>query len=406
MKTLKHIYVFMANDINRMRRKWLSLPLIYISPLIFVGLVIWMASLFFIPDEEEPVSVGVVNLDDSDETSQIVSLLLEATDIDAGLNLVGLDEAEAFNQIEDDDIAAYIVFPAEFFTKMIQGDGSQLKVVGNPNRMLESHVVNEMIETVVRHIRSSQANILTINEYAKNFGMDAEAREELMLNQFINFFLQTLSSGAMMDESESTHHISSGYEYFIVNGMFIIITVWVLITHLILIQDVRPELRNRMKMFGATYISEGAAKIIITFLMTSLMSILFLYMVTRLNGLYTMGENFVRVFVLIGLYILVLTMILLLIDWLIPSFKVDLLSKVAALIAVLLFAGAIIPRIYFPIYMDGVFDYSFGYQSLSWIEDIMLGSRFSFESDVLLISILVLSALLIAAGFWKERRPQ
>lgn len=406
MKTLKHIFIFIANDINRMRRKWLSLPLIYISPLIFVGLVVWMASLFFMPTEEEPVSVGVVNLDDSDETNQIVSLLLEATEIDAGLTLVGLDEEEAYNQIEDDDIAAYIVFPAEFFTKMIQGEESQLEVVGNPNRMLESHVVNEMIKTVVRHIRSSQANILTINEYAKNFGMDAEEREELMLNQFINFFLQTLSSGTMMDESESTHHISSGYEYFIVNGMFIIISVWILITHLILTQDIRPELRNRMKMFGATYISEGAAKIIMTFLMTSLMSILFLYIVTRLSSLYIVGENFFRVFVLIGLYILVLTMILLLIDWLISSFKVALLAKVAVLLAVLLFAGAIIPRIYFPIYMDGIFDYSFSYQSLSWIEDIMLGSRFSLEFDVLLISILVLSALLIAAGLWKERRPQ
>lgn len=406
MKTLKHIFIFIANDINRMRRKWLSLPLIYISPLIFVGLVIWMASLFFMPAEEESVSVGVVNLDDSDETNQIVSLLLEATEIDAGLTLVGLDEEEAYNQIEDDDIAAYIVFPAEFFTKMIQGEESQLEVVGNPNRMLESHVVNEMIKTVVRHIRSSQANILTINEYAKNFGMEAEEREELMLNQFINFFLQTLSSGTMMDESESTHHISSGYEYFIVNGMFIIISVWILITHLILTQDIRPELRNRMKMFGATYISEGAAKIIMTFLMTSLMSILFIYIVTRLSSLYIVGENFFRVFVLIGLYILVLTMILLLIDWLISSFKVALLAKVAVLLAVLLFAGAIIPRIYFPIYMDGIFDYSFSYQSLSWIEDIMLGSRFSLEFDVLLISILVLSALLIAAGLWKERRPQ
>lgn len=406
MKTLKHIFIFIANDINRMRRKWLSLPLIYISPLIFVGLVIWMASLFFMPAEEESVSVGVVNLDDSDETNQIVSLLLEATEIDAGLTLVGLDEEEAYNQIEDDDIAAYIVFPAEFFTKMIQGEESQLEVVGNPNRMLESHVVNEMIKTVVRHIRSSQANILTINEYAKKFGMEAEEREELMLNQFINFFLQTLSSGTMMDESESTHHISSGYEYFIVNGMFIIISVWILITHLILTQDIRPELRNRMKMFGATYISEGAAKIIMTFLMTSLMSILFIYIVTRLSSLYIVGENFFRVFVLIGLYILVLTMILLLIDWLISSFKVALLAKVAVLLAVLLFAGAIIPRIYFPIYMDGIFDYSFSYQSLSWIEDIMLGSRFSLEFDVLLISILVLSALLIAAGLWKERRPQ
>src|SRR5699024_9940290 len=256
------------------------------------------------------------------------------------------------------------------------------------------------------YIRSSQANILTINEYAKNFGMDAEEREELMLNQFINFFLQTLSSGTMMDESESTHHISSGYEYFIVNGMFIIISVWILITHLILTQDIRPELRNRMKMFGATYISEGAAKIIMTFLMSSLMSILFIYIVTRLSSLYIVGENFFRVFVLIGLYILLLTMILLLIDWLISSFKVALLGKVAVLLAVLLFAGAIIPRIYFPIYMDGIFDYSFSSQSLSWIEDIMLGSRFSLEFDVLLISILVLSALLIAAGLWKERRPQ
>jgi len=204
----------------------------------------------------------------------------------------------------------------------------------------------------------------------------------------------------MMDESESTHHISSGYEYFIVNGMFIIISLWVLITHLILIQDVRPELRNRVKMFGATYISEGAAKIIITFGMTSLMSILFLYIVTRVSGLYIVGENFIRVFVLIGLYILVLNMILLLIDWLIPSFKVTLLAKVAALFAVLLFAGSIIPRIYFPIYMDGIFDYSFSYQALSWIEDIMLGSRFSLELDVLLISTLVLLALLISAGLW------
>lgn len=274
MKTLKHIFVFLANDINRMRRKWLSLPLIYISPLIFVSLIIWMASMFLLPDEEEPMSVGVVNIDDSDETRQIVSLLVEGTDIDEGLTLVGLEE-EAYEQIENDDITAYIVFPAEFFSKMIQGEESQLDVVGNPNRMLESHIINEMIETVVRHIRSSQANILTINHYAEDFGMDADQREALLLNQFISFFLQTLSSGAMMDEYESTHHISSGYEYFIVNGMFMIVSIWVLVTHLILIQDVRSELRERMKMFGATYISEGIAKIVLTFVVTALMSILF-----------------------------------------------------------------------------------------------------------------------------------
>lgn len=406
MKTLKHIFVFLANDIIRMRRKWLSLPLIYISPLIFVTLVIWMASLVLIPDEEEPVSVGVVNLDDSDETSQIVSLMVEATDVDAGLTLLDLEEQEAYEKIENDEIAAYIVFPAEFFTKMIRGEESRLEVVGNPNRMLESHVINEMIETVVRHIRSSQANILTINHYADSFGMDAGQREALMQEQFINFFLQTLSSGAMMEESESTDHISSGYEYFIVNGMFIIISIWTLMTHLMLVQDVRPELRNRMKMFGATYIAEGTAKIILTSIMTFLMSILFLYIVTNIDGLYIADENFARVSILIGLYIFVLALIFLLIDWMVPSYKAGLMAKGAALFTALLFSGALIPRIYFPLYMDVFFDLIFSYQALKWIEDIMLGSRFSFELDVLFISIIILSVILIAAGLWKERRTR
>lgn len=406
MKTLKHILVFLANDINRMGRKWLSLPLIYISPLLFVGLVIWMASLFFMPEEEEPVSVGIVNLDDSDETSRIVSLLVEATDVDAALTLVGLEEEEAYRQIESDDISAYIVFPAGFFTKMIEGEESQLKVVGNPNRMLESHVINEMIETVVRHIRNSQANILTINHYAKDFGMDADQREALMIEQFINFFLQTLSSGTMMDESERTHHISSGYEYFIVNGMFIIISIWVLMTHLILVQDVKPELRERMKMFGVTYMAEGTAKTILTFAVTLLMSVLLLYIVTRTDELYIADENFIRVTVLLALYISALALVFLLIDWLVPSSKVILLAKAAVLFIVLLFAGALIPRIFFPIYMDGLFDYSMSYQALSWMENIMLGSRFSFEFDVLFVSIIILSLMTIAAGLWKERRTQ
>lgn len=404
MKTLKHIFVFLANDINRMRRKWLSLPLIYISPFIFVSLVIWMASLMFTPDDREPVSVGVVNLDDRDETEEMVSLLVEATEVAEGLKLEGIEQDEAYEQIENDEIAAYIVFPPEFFTKMIEGEESRLEVVGNPNRMLESHVVNEMIETVVRHIRSSQANILTINDYAKDFGMDREQREALMLNQFISFFLQTLSSTTMMEESESSHHMSSGYEYFIINGMFIIISIWVLMTHLVLVQNMRQELRDRMRMFGTTYIAEGAAKTILTFIVTILMSVLLLYIVTTVDGLYIVGENFVRVSVLIGLYITVLSQALLLIDWVIPSFKAALLVKAAALFAILLFAGALIPRIYFPIYFDAVFDFSFSYQALNWIEEIMLGSRFSFELDVLLTSIIVLSVILAAAGLWKERR--
>lgn len=99
MRIMRHIFVFIANDISRLRRKWLTLPLILLSPVIFAALLIWMLSSFLEFDEENNISVGLVNLDNSEATSMIVAALADSAEVAEGLEIIEVTEADAEQRI-------------------------------------------------------------------------------------------------------------------------------------------------------------------------------------------------------------------------------------------------------------------------------------------------------------------
>src|SRR5690625_4512618 len=125
MRKMRHIFVFIANDISRLRRKWLTLPLILISPLIFAGLLLWMLSSLLSFDGVDKMAVGLVNLDDSDETSMIVSALTESAEVADGLEIDEVSEADAEKMITENKLVSYIIFPEKFTSKMMQGESSE-----------------------------------------------------------------------------------------------------------------------------------------------------------------------------------------------------------------------------------------------------------------------------------------
>ena len=404
MRKMKHIFVFIANDISRLRRKWLTLPLIFISPVILLGLVIWMLSSFLSFDEADKMSVGLVNLDDSDETAMIVSALAGSADVADGLEITEVSEADAEQMIENNELASYIVFPGKFTEKMMQGEASELIVVGNPDMQLESYVISSVIDTVVRHIRNSQANILTINHYAREFGMTDEARQELIFEEFVSQFIQVLSSDTLMDEHEKVQNISAGNLYFIVNGLFIIMTVWVYILYIVLMRDVGRNLKDRMNIFGVTYLAEAIAKIITIGTLVTAAAALLLYGVLTLSAIELQAENLLRLLILIAFHIFTTVMIMIIIGWLIPSFKISMVVQLGVLMLLILFAGSIIPRIYFPLYFDRIFEYMYSYQALSWMEEIILNGRFTMEIDIMIVTLGVAGVLLFLLSILKERR--
>ncbi|MDO5360090.1 MAG: ABC transporter permease, partial [Jeotgalicoccus sp.] len=404
MRIMKHIFVFIANDISRLKRKWLTLPLILISPVIFIGLIIWMLSSLLSFDEADKMSVGIVNLDDSDETAMIVSALAGSAELADGLEITEVSESDAKQMIENNTLVSYIIFPGKFTEKMMQGESSELIVVGNPDMQLESYVISSVIDTVVRHIRNSQANILTINHYAREFGMNDEARQDLIFEAFVSQFIQVFSSDTLMNEHQKTQNISAGNMYFIVNGLFIIMTVWVYILYIALMRDAGSNLEERMRVFGVTYLAQGLAKVLSIGTIITIASALFTYGVLMLGGIDLEIENLLRLLILIAAHIFTTVMIMIIIDWIFPSFKISMVLELIVLLGIILFAGSIIPRIYFPIYLDTFFDYMYSYQSLSWIEEIILNGRFTMEIDIMIATFGIAAVLLLVLSVLKERR--
>lgn len=404
MRIMKHIFVFIANDISRLKRKWLTLPLILVSPIIFIGLIIWMLSLLLSFDEADKMSVGIVNLDDSDETAMIVSALAGSAELADGLEITEVSESDAKQMIENNTLVSYIIFPGKFTEKMMQGESSELIVVGNPDMQLESYVISSVIDTVVRHIRNSQANILTINHYAREFGMNDEARQDLIFEAFVSQFIQVFSSDTLMNEHQKTQNISAGNMYFIVNGLFIIMTVWVYILYIALMRDAGSNLEERMRVFGVTYLAQGLAKVLSIGTIITIASALFTYGVLMLGGIDLEIENLLRLLILIAAHIFTTVMIMIIIDWIFPSFKISMVLELIVLFGIILFAGSIIPKIYFPLYMDTVFDYTYSYQALSWMEEIVLNGRFTLEIDIIIVTLSAAAILLLILSVLKERR--
>ena len=404
MRKIRHLVVFIANDIQRVKRKWISLPLILLAPVMFTGLLVWLLANMLAVDENQEINIGLVNMDENQTTDMLVSALSDTADLAEGIEMknVGFDEASAL--IDDDELSAFIVLPENFAENMMAGQTSQLEVTGNPDRQLESYMIKSVVDTVIRHLRNSQSNVLTVNHYARSFGMSDEQREELIFQEFVNQFVQVISSDTLVDETEVSQNFSIGMSYFLLNGMFILLTVWLYLLYLMMMTDQNKGLDERMKLLGVGHITRGISRLCSLMLIMVLPSIGVVMVTLYLIGNTLVLENLGRILVLLSLHLVITVILLIILDWLSKSYKVTMLIQMLMIASLILFSGAVIPRIYFPVYLDGIFDFTYSYQTLNWLQEIILNGRFTMETNVLLISLILLVGLMLIIGLMKERR--
>src|SRR5699024_12308843 len=82
-------------------------------------------------------------------------------------------------------------------------------MVRNKQNQVESIGVKELLDGVMRHINTSQANILLINHYAKNFIDDKEVRNEFLFEQFMSFVMYALSKDKIVSTDEVSNLATS-----------------------------------------------------------------------------------------------------------------------------------------------------------------------------------------------------
>ncbi|MDM8100518.1 MULTISPECIES: ABC transporter permease [Oceanobacillus] len=402
---LKQTGLFIKNHIRQLKRKWYSLPLLFIFPLALAGLMMVIVVSFFSQDENEAIQLGLVDLDNSTETEMMVQLLEQSSGFIDFLEVNQLSEEEAIEQIELNNLSTYIAFPEGFIQDLYQGYSVEVPIVGNKKQLLESYMMNETLQSVVRHIRSSQANILAINYYAKQFEMDDEERNDFVFEQFQEFLMYTVGRDQVIRERTLSNQASSSpVAYFSLGGWFIISSLWLFSLYYFFTKENPALISQRIRLYGATQLRQMLAKIMVTLVLSLMLACLSFWALLSFLNIELNQENIVRSFILIILYQVGFIICLAIFEVLISSLKLRLLTQILFTSILIIFSGALIPTLYFPLGVQDYLPYSYAYNSLYWLQEIVLNGRHYAEYTSSLLLIGVLLFILLGLLSWKERR--
>ncbi|MFD1414065.1 ABC transporter permease [Oceanobacillus jeddahense] len=402
---LKQTGLFIKNHIRQLKRKWYSLPLLFIFPLLLTGLMMVIVVSFFSQDENEAIQLGLVDLDNSTETEMMVQLLEQSSGFIDFLEVHELPEEEAIEQIELNHLSTYIAFPSGFIQDLYQGHSVEVPIVGNRKQQLESYMINETLQSVIRHIRSSQANILTINYYAKQFQMDDEERNDFVFEQFQDFLMYTVGRDQVIKERTLSNQASSSpIAYFSLGSWFIISSLWLFSLYYFFTKENPPLLSQRIQLYGATLLRQLLAKIVVTCMLSLTLAYLSFFTLLHFLNVDLNQENIIRTLILIAIYQVGFIISLAIFEVLISSLKLRLLVQILFVSILILFSGAIIPTLYLPLGIQDYLSYSYAYNSLYWLQEIILSQRHyaEYTSSLLLIGVLIF--VLLGLLSWKEKR--
>ncbi|MFD2627943.1 ABC transporter permease [Oceanobacillus kapialis] len=403
MHFMRNIQLFVKNNLLQFKRKWLSLPLLLLFPLLLTGLVLFVVLQFFMNEDQAPVQVGIVDLDQSEET-QLVSQLIEETPLSSFLELEGMAEEEAKEKIENDDLSAYLRIEQGFTEDLYQGRSVEFPIIGNPSQPAQSQLIRELIESVTRHIRSAQANILTINYYAKQLEIDSEVRSDLLFEQFKEFFFYTIGKDKIVNENQIDNAATSNpLNYYGLSFWFVFVTLWLFVFYNFLSKENTARLKQRMKLYGVTVLQQTIAKIAVSLITTMLLAGLALFLFHSLMDWGLTIKNFGSVMLLSLLYGIHFLVVLGIVDIFVISQKLRLFIQSLISGLFLLVSGALIPTIYFPMGVQNILSYMAPVEALHWMQEIILHNRSYVDSTPLLLLTLAAIFLFVSIAIAKER---
>src|SRR5699024_1533289 len=279
-----------------------------------------------------------------------------------------------------------------------------LPLIGNPQKPTESYIINELLDSVTRHIRYSQANILTINEYMKELPIEKERRNDILFEEFKSFFFYTLGKDKIINEKEIANQATSQTKnYYGIAFWFIIITIWLFLIYQFFIQEESERMIQRMRLYGVTQLQQHIARILATLLISGVLSIMLFVIIGNLLNWELYMEDYRRIFLISILYGHLFLLLLSCLQTLFSDRRFSLLSQSIFTVGLILLSGAIIPTIYFPLSLQNYLPYVFTNEAFQWLIEIIINNRFYADYLPLVFMNAIGMLLLLGVSVWKER---
>src|SRR5690625_4307669 len=403
MQLFKHMRLFFHIHWQHLKRKWLILPLLLLLPLFIIGMILFLVASFFQVDDGLIINIGVVDQDQSEETTMIVNLLEESSELGT-LHIESLSEFEANEKIANNELSSYIVLPDNFAEHLYAGQSVNLAVYGNREQALESQMIYELINSLMRHIQTAQANILLINEYASRTTIDDSARSELVINEFMRSLMNVLGRDQMVDEQWVENQAwQSPQQYFILSTYFIVVTLWLLILNGYFYREEDDRLKKRLRVYGVTLFEQVISRMLVVLFIGTILYAMSLSIVYKLGSFEFYFDDLQRISLILLLYSIGFLFVLAIIEILFTDQRFRLLIHAGVAFLLIAFSGAILPVIYFPLYIQDLLNYLPSYQALFWLQEILLQDRLYANYWPLLIFMIVSMVLFLFAFVIKER---
>ena len=404
MQSIRRILFFMQQHHKQLKKKWGTLLLLFLFPIMLIGLVLGLVVGILQPGQDAPIRVALIDEDGTKESRLFTTLLEETASDDQFIQIIALSKEQAQQLMEQNEISTYFSFPVGFTADLYAGESVTLPIIGNPARPTDSHLVKGLIESMTRYIAVAQANILTINDYAKKTKMTNEQRQELMFQQFMDFTLYTLGKDKLLDKEVLTNlATSSPLHYYILAGWFIAFSIWLFAFYTILGKEEHPSMLVRMRLFGVTTWQRIMARILVSLAGSLILATVAFVSVDQFAqyGLYRV--DYLRFGLFAILYAVLLLIGIALIDVWISSRKIVLLLQSLFTFVMIFTSGAVIPTLYFPLAVQEVLPYFFSYESLQWMIDIVLEERNYANFTTLAVSATIGLLILWGSTIGRER---
>lgn len=404
MDFLRHTILFIGNNVQQIKRKSYMLPLILLFPALLIGGVVVLIMTFFDVSETSPIQLAVVNEDQSEETEMIVEVLEESSEFGPFMQVEVMEREEAEISIAEDEISSYVLLPSDFTQNLYAGYAVTMSVIGNPDQQTESNVVHELINSVMRHIESSQANILLVDEYAQKVNMDEDTRSELIMDEFMRTFLSIAGKDKIMSEDTvKNYSTTSPVHYFVISSFFILLTAWLLVIYHFLYREEANRMKERMRLYGVTALQQVLARMAVTLFITVIVGAVAFYGIVSFVEFDLYTEDVVRIAFICMLYSVIYLLGLAIIELMIQAPRIRLLIHSLFTLLLIVLSGALIPTIYFPLYIQEFLTYIPSYEALFWLQEILLNERLYADYQSLLVYGGSGMVILILLSIWKER---
>ena len=227
MKQILQLVVFQMKSVLS---TWKMVMIVLLSPIVFlVGMAFILTNVFQTDEHVQLFEIAIVDQDHRFETKMVIQQLTENRSITKLMKIIETDEYKAEEMLKKNQIIAMVVIPKGFSESIIEGINTQVLVIGNNQRPLQSQLVRHLLESATDFTSAAQSGINTVYYYMKKepVSFTSKQLEAEYKKNIVSFALHVLGRGEIFETKEAGNLFQHNtHQYYALSLYLLLLLIW------------------------------------------------------------------------------------------------------------------------------------------------------------------------------------